>query len=518
MNKKNTPKKTLTPLLGIAAGILFLLFILARSVYPEFIWINLGLGLLFMGALIGLSVENQKALKSRSAAFGLNSFITVLLVVSIVGVINFLASRYPLKLDLTKNKVHTLSDQSVKLTKGLTKTVKAIYFSKLNQKEQIRPLLDNYKGLNPKFEIEFVDPDREPTRAKQVGIKKYGTLQLLIGTKENKIEEPTEEKITNALIKLLKEKNSTLCATTGHGEKSFMGTDAEGYETAKKSLADQSYDIRDLNLMQESKVPDSCDAIAILGPTKAFFEPEAKIIRDYFNNGGRGIIATDVNIKGGEFAPELLPVLADWHVKPDTALIVDPVSRMLGVDASVAILATFSKDNAITKDSSLRSCAFPLSRPLQIIPNAPTGMNVQSLAQTTPNSWGVTDLKELKSGKVQFVPTHDLKGPLNAAIAVEGKQKDSKATRNTRLVAFGTSNFATNSYARYMDNLDFFLNSVSWVVEDENLISIRTKEESSGKIELSEKAGSFIKLLTVFIIPFLIAAAGVSIGLARRKL
>jgi ABC-type uncharacterized transport system involved in gliding motility auxiliary subunit len=517
MITENTNKKSLTPLLGISSATLFLLFLLVRSVYPELVWLSLILGLLFLGTLIGLSIENHKALKGRSAAFGLNSFVTALLVISIVGVVNFLGSRYPLKLDLTKNKLHTLSDQSVKLTQSLKKPIKAIYFAKMNQKEQIRPLLDNYKSLNPKFEVEYVDPDREPTRAKQEGIKKYGTLQLVFGAKENKIDDANEEKITNALIKLLKEKNSTLCSTTGHGEKSFTSTEAEGYDTAKKALADQSYDVKELNLMQEGKVPEFCDAVAILGPTKAFFEPEAKILREYFKNGGRGIIAIDLNMKGGDFAPELLPILADWHIKPDHALIVDPVSRMLGVDASVAILASFSKDNPIAK-ASIRSCAFPLSLPLELIPGAPTGMNVQWLAQTTPNAWGVNNLKELQSGQVQFVPGQDLKGPLNAAITVEGKQKDSKATKNTRLVAFGTSNFATNSYARYMDNLDFFLNSVSWVVEDESLISIRTKEETSGKIELSDKAGSFIKLLTVFIIPFLIAAAGVSVWMSRRKL
>jgi ABC-type uncharacterized transport system involved in gliding motility auxiliary subunit len=517
MNKENNNSSSSSAPLSIAAVILFIGLLIVRMVYPELMWLNILVGVLFIGTLISLSIQNQRALRSRTAAFGLNSITTVFLVLGIVGVINFMTSRYPLKWDLTKNKVHTLSDQSVKLTKGLQKSVRAVYYSKFQQKEQIRPLLDNYKGLNPKFEVEYVDPDREPARAKQAGIKKYGTLQLLIGAKENKLEDPTEEKITNALIKLLKEKNATLCVTTGHGEKNFASNEAEGYDSAKKSLSDQSYDVKDLNLMQEGKVPDNCDAIAIMGPTKSFFGPEAKIIKDYFANGGRGIIATDINIKGGEYAPELLPILAEWNIKPNSALIVDPVSRMLGVDASVAILATFSKDNAITKDT-LRSCAFPLTRPMEILPNAPTGLKVQWLAQTTPNSWGVTNLKELQTGQVKRSAGQDLNGPLNAAIAVEGKQKDSKAAKNTRLVSFGTSNFATNSYARYMDNLDFFLNSVSWVLEDESLISIRSKEESSGKIELSDKAGSFIKLLTVFIVPFLIASAGVSIWMARRKL
>ena len=109
-------------------------------------------------------------------------------------------------------------------------------------------------------------------------------------------------------------------------------------------------------------------------------------------------------------------------------------------------------------------------------------------------------------------------GPLNAAIAIEGKVKDSKAARNTRMVVFGSSNFATNNFARYAGNLDFMMNAVSWVMEDESLISIRAKEEGPGKIELSQKSGTFIFLLTVIVIPLLIAAAGLGIWIVRRRL
>lgn len=513
INKSNQ----MVPFLWIFTGVLLLGLLFARIVYPELVWLSGVLGVLLIGTMGALIAQNQKALKSRTAAYGLNSAVTILLVIGIIGVLNFLANRYPYKIDLTKNKIHTLSDQSTKLIKGLQKSVKATYFAKAGQKDQIKPLLDNYKGLNPKFEVEYVDPDREPTRSKQLGIKKYGTLHLAVGPKESKVEDVNEEKITNALLKLLKDKTTTLCTVTGHGEKSFTSHEAEGYEAVRKALTEQAYEVKDLNILQEGKVPETCDGIAIIGPTKAFFEPEVKVIKAYLENGGRAIVAIDLNLKGTEYSPELLSILAGWNVKSSEALIVDPLSRMLGVDSSVAVLASFSRDHAITKDFQ-GNCFFPFSRPLDIIPGAPASFSVKWIGQTTPKSWAVSDLKQVAKGEVHLNPNADKQGPLTVALAVEGKQKDSKATKNTRMVVYGTSYFATNNFSRYGVNLDFFLNGVSWVMEDESLISIRAKEEGPGKVELTEKSGKFIFLLTVILIPLLIAVGGLVIWIFRKRM
>lgn len=504
------------PFLWIAAFVLLMALLFARVVYPEILWATIAAAVAFIATLGTLIAHHRQALTTRTAAYGFHSLVTVLLVLGIVGVVNFLGSRYPQKLDLTKNKVHTLSDQTSKLVKGLKKPVRAVYFAKINQ-QPARPLLENLKGLNPNFEVEYVDPDKEPARAKQVGIKKYGTLQLIASGRENKLEEVTEEKLTNALIKLLKEKALTLCSITGHGEKSFNSQEAEGYEAAKKALNEQSYEIREVNLAQEGKIPDGCDALAVLGPNKSFFEGELKQIREYLENGGRAAIALDMNLKGAEFAPEFTQLLQAWHIRAGNALIVDPISRLLGVDAAVPVIATFSKDHAITRDFQ-NQCFFPFARPLEIIPGAPAGMNVQWLGQTTPKSFAESDLKELATGKVSQDPAKDRAGPHNAAIAVEGKLKDSKAPRNTRLVVFATSHFATNNYSRFGGNFDFFLNSISWLMEDESLIAIRTKEEGPGKVELSQKAGSVIFLLTVIVIPLLTIVAGIAIWYRRRRL
>jgi ABC-type uncharacterized transport system involved in gliding motility auxiliary subunit len=503
--------------LVILAILLFLGGVFSYALFPDKSWLSAGLLIACLAALIGLGFRIRSTVSARIAMYGAYSLLMTGVVLGLVGVLNFLAQHYPYKVDLTRNKLNTLSDQTVKLVKGLQKPVKAVMYTKLAGREQFRPLLDNYKTLNPKFEVEYVDPDKEPSRAKQAGIKKYGTLQLLVGPRDAKVEEVNEEKVTNALIKLLKDKVQTLCAITGHGEKNFASQDAEGYAAAKSALTGQAYEFKDLNLLQDTKVPEVCDAIAIIGPTKSFFPQEIKALNEYLDQGGRAIIAVDVNLKGNELSPEIQTLLNRWYVKADQDLIVDPLSKMLGVDAAVPILATYSKDNPITKDFQT-NCYFPFARSLQVMSGAPAGLHVQWLAQTTPKSWGEVNLKELASGAVKYDAGQDKAGPLNAVIAVEGKQKDSKASRNTRMVVFGTSQFATNNYSRFGGNLDFFTNAASWLMEDESLISIRTKEEEPTHMDLSPSTFKVLGIITVFLIPALIAATGIAVWAIRRKL
>ena len=356
-------------ILWILLFVLLVALLFARVLFADSVAFTVGVAIPLVAVLGTLIKKNASALKGRSAAFGLNSFITVVLVLGIVGVVNFLGERYPQKLDLTKNKSHTLSDQTTKLVKGLSQTVKATMFVSTAQREKYRMLLDNYKALSPKFEWEFVDPVREPVRTRAANIHKDATLLLSAGVKTNAVEDPNEEKLTNGLIKLLKDKTQILCSMSGHGEKSVNSSDNEGYSAAKSAMSNQLYTVKEVSLLQEGKIPADCDAIAILGATKSYFKNEAELIRAYLANGGRAIIELDLNFKGPEFTPELLSVLEDWHVKADAGLILNKrYPADMGPTASV--IAIFDKDSPITKDFKYESI-FPAARPLEEIPGKP---------------------------------------------------------------------------------------------------------------------------------------------------
>jgi len=462
-------------------------------------------------------MKNQKELTKRKLSFGANSALITVVVIALVCVLNFLVSQYPQKLDLTKNKIHTFSDQTTKVMKGLKSDLTAQFFGDIASKEKYRPIFDNYKKLSSKFKFELVNPNKEPTRAKQAGIKKMDTLLLTYQGKSSKVEEINEEKITNAIIKMTSDKKSVVCTIVGHGEPSFNDAGAAGFQAVKKGLEDQSYEVKEIVLPQQTQIPADCTAIVMMGPNKALFPNEIKMLGDYLDNGGRLVIGVDAVITQLDQSKDLSGLLKNWGIDLKGGLIIDPVSRMLGVDASVPIIAQYNGEQAITKDFKQQSY-FPFTRPVDVVSPAPEGVKADWLAKTTPKAWDETNMASIAKGEVKFDPGADLQGPLSTAATASGKKKGSKATRETRIVVFGSSQFANNQYSRFGGNLDLFLNSVSWALEDEHMISIRTREAEAGKVELSQSQGTVIFWISVIFIPLIIAAGGILIWVRRKKL
>jgi ABC-type uncharacterized transport system involved in gliding motility auxiliary subunit len=397
--------------------------------------------------------------------------------------------------------------------------VKFVFWSKLEEREKIRPLLDNLRGLNTKVEVEYADTAKDIVRAKQAGIKADATLQIFVGERSQLVENPDEGKVTNTVIKLSKNTSPVVCAVTEHGERDFDSSQPEGYGLVKSTLEKQSYAVKKLNLISEGKIPTTCSVLAVIGPSKAYFEPEVKIIRDYLAAGGAAVFALDIDLKGptSDATPELTRLLSEWGIESDSAIVVDPVSQMLRLEATIPIIPTFSKDVSITREMQ-GNTVFPLTRPLRISEKAPTDAKILWLTQTTPNAWGERDLPGLVKGAAKFDPQKDIKGPMYTALAVDGKLAGSGAKKNTRIVAFGTSLVSANQWTRFGNNLDLFANAVSWTLEDESLISIRAKEEPGGTIQLSAVQGGLIRILTVLVIPGIMIFFGIVVWLRRKKL
>lgn len=517
-NPGNKPNGGLFAVLTLVFG---LGAIVVRTAYPEPAWAFYVVLAIFLACLGALVWSVRASVSRRTAMYGLHSAMTTVLVLAILGVVNFLAVKYPKKLDLTKSGINTLSDQTEKVFKHLEKPVKFVFWAKVDEREKLRPLMDNLRGLSSKVEIEYADPVKDIVRAKQAGIKAESTLQVFVGERSQLIEGPNEEKVTNAVIKLSKNTSPVVCTITEHGERDFDSNEPDGYGLVKSALEKQSYALKKVNLVAEGKIPADCSLIAIVGPTKAFFEPEMKLLRDYLNAGGAAVVALDLNLKGPNFdaSPELTKLLAEWGIDSDLAVVVDPVSQMLRLEATIPIVPTFSKDISITKDMAGHgNTVFPLTRPLRIATPAPNGVKATWLTQTTPNAWGEKDLPGLVKGVAKFEEGKDIRGPMYTAIAVEGKAPGSTAKKDTRIVAFGTSLVSANQWTRFGNNLDLFANSVSWVLEDESLISIRAKEEPGGMVQLSAIQGGLVRLFTVLVVPGIMIVLGIVVWLRRKKL
>ncbi len=129
-------------------------------------------------------------------------------------------------------------------------------------------------------------------------------------------------------------------------------------------------------------------------------------------------------------------------------------------------------------------------------PSAKTGPDqpvITPLVRTGTNSWLETD-----PNQVQFDQGKDTKGPITVAVsAVKQPPPDAQGNQppGGRLIVFGDSDFATNQFAQGLGNLDLFVNSVNWLTNDPNLISIRPKPADNRQMFLTMRA-QFIFVVT----------------------
>ena len=157
------------------------------------------------------------------------------------------------------------------------------------------------------------------------------------------------------------------------------------------------------------------------------------------------------------------------------------------------------------------------------------GHTAQRLVETSRSSWGETDLKGLASGQPAKPDDNDKKGPVSLGAAVsapatesvdqggsEGRRQSPTRKPETRIVAIGDSDFASNAALGVQGNRDLFLNTINWLAQQENLISIRPRDPEDRRITLTADQERRIFYLTVLIVPGLILLAGVQTWWRRR--
>jgi gliding motility-associatede transport system auxiliary component len=470
-------------------------------------WWLVGAGALLVLASLLARLDDVRGLFARrSARYGLNTAITVLIVLGIIGLVEAVSARHSGRFDLTENKRHSLSPQTIQMLRGLKADVNAVGFFRSDQPNRrgAEDLLKQYARYgNGKFTWKVVDPDREPGLARRYGIESYGTVVLETKAKSEKVADAAEDKLTNGLIKVTREGKRVVYVLQGHGEHELANTERPGFSEAKSAMEGANYEVKPLVLAREGKVPDDAAEVLLPGPKNDLFEPELDALDAYVAKGGKLLFM--VNPFQAEGLKRYLAKYG-FELAADIVIEPNPIGRLFGIGPEVPIVQQY-ESHAITRDLGGVTTLFPLTRSVAAAKTPPAGVTVQPLAQTSPQSWGETDRAELQSGQVKADP-QDPKGPLPVA-AVATKDK-------ARIVVYGTSNLAANQFLNIQGNRDFFLNTVSWLAEEEQQISIRPKETRQTPVFLSSQQAQAVFLLPVIVLPGVVIAGGL-VAFARRR-
>ncbi len=510
-------------LLGIVVVLAGLVVYSINSMITTLATILMAVGVLLLIAYVVLRFQEIKTgLSSRSAKFGSNATLMVVFLLGILIVINILAGRFTYRIDTTAAKIYSLSEQSRKVLKHLDKDVNVYGFFKSGDEARAKEMMAEYAHFSPRFKAEFIDPDKKPGMAKKYGIKSYGTIVIECEDKQEKIHDVTEEAITNALIKVTREGVKKVYFTTGHGEKDYDKSDQSGLSKAKEAIAELNYDIEKIFLVQE---PDSihadCALLIMAGPQTDLLQPERDKIDAYLKRGGKLLLMLDP-----ESPRSYADFLKDWGVEVGNDLIVElsPVGQLFGAGPIMPIVSTYA-NHAISEGFNGMMTMFPQARSVSKADEPPAGVTVTEIARTSANSWGETTPLGA-DGRVGFDPDKDNKGPLSIFTVAEKDAENPQKSEDkydlgtgdvkTRVAVFGDSDFATNAYFNFQANGNLFLNSVNWLAEEEDLVSIRPRDPEDRRLSLTARQSKMMLWFGVILLPLFIFALGIYVY-KRRK-
>jgi ABC-type uncharacterized transport system involved in gliding motility auxiliary subunit len=353
---------------------------------------------------------------------------------------------------------------------------------------------------------EFIDPDKKPAVSKQYGITEYDTVVIESGGQSALVKNLSEQELTSAIIRLSRSVKKQFYFIEGHGEHPIDNADRGGYSQVKESLEKQGFDVKQLILLSEKKVPEDTAVLVIGGPESRYADAEQTMIHDYLTQGGKLFVLLDPLSKS-----DLETVLAKWGILLEKDIIIDPAS---GLGPATPIVAPNGYLSHEITDKFNMATFYSLARSVAFDGAYADRFRFDSFLQTSPNSWAT---QKIDRNEIVIDPDRDTKGPIVMGGVFSYKVAPGVDSQ-TQIVVIGDSDFATNGLAPSAGNSDFFQNIVSWLAKERDLISIRSKENPIPTLLLSRQQQQMIFYFSVLILPIGTLIFGLVISRKRRWL
>jgi ABC-type uncharacterized transport system involved in gliding motility auxiliary subunit len=518
-------------LLGLL-GLLFLVFGFVGTILvgagDPYVLLNLVAGAGLVLASLAFGLEGLRGIVGqRSTRYGAGAIVYSLLFVALIAGGNYVSSRRHHRWDVTEAGVYTLSPQSKKVVEALKEDLAVTAFVEGGINPQLETLLESYQYAAPAHvKFRLVDPDKEPGLVDQMKITTAPSVNLQYGKESFVVTQPTEETVTNGVIRVTRSVKKTVYFTEGDGEANIQEQqDPKGYSAAKLGLDQENYDVKTLLLPSAEQIPDDASVVIIAGPERPLTDHAIEILDGYLKRGGHLFMM--VGPRQGD--ARLVKLLADWGVKLGDDIVVDREVRLLeGPRLGVIPLSKTYGTHPITQNFHDYT-VYPQTRTAEPDAEGKKGLQATALVKTSPSSWAETKVEDLFTQQTASLDPEDRKGPVSVAVAVVAKLREmgitppagdagKPAADEARLVVIGTPMFADNQQlVQSRLNGDLFLNAVGWLVGQEELVSIRSRSVRASRADLTQGMQVRVFYLSVLILPELLIAFGIAVWWRRRS-
>ncbi|MGC8915658.1 MAG: GldG family protein [Thermoanaerobaculum sp.] len=477
-------------------------------------------------------------MRKEKVVFASAVAVASLLVLALVFMVNWLSYRHYWRWDWTKAKVYSLSEKTLNVLKGVKEPVRVVVFMTGTTPlfEQVKELVSRYQAACPKLAVEFIDPDRDPLRTRQLaqefGVSMANTVVFAQGDRKKYVTSDQmaeydytgvqfgqaprirafkgEEQFTSAILQVTNPKVPKAYFTTGHGEHDLDGFDEGGLSQLKELLKRDNWETAKLAPFAPS-IPEDCDLLIVAGPTAPFAPAEKQAIEAFLDKGGRLLALLDPVLPGRQQPSGLEELLAKKGIKLGNDLVVDPERRLPFFDLSAVFVNEFRAHPAV---DPLRGMAVLLPVARSVTATTAEGVKTTVLFTTSASGFGETDLAGLLARRTVEKNPEDTQGPVSLAVAAEPEKAEGPAWR---LAVVGDSDFATNGQIANAGNANLVANLVNWLGQKEQSLGIAPRQPEQVNLVLSASQLRAIMLVSLVGLPALGIVFGVVVWWRRRR-
>lgn len=527
---------TVAAIVGAIAIVVGAILLLAIDELSNFSLSVLIVGLVLVFVALVLSPRGVAMfLVGRQARFGTNVLIMTIAFFAIAILVNFLFFRNAARFDVTITRFFTLAPQTAQILEDLDTPIRANAFFvegdiRYDQDQvEAEDILNEFSRQTDKFDYRFEDPQLNRTLALRYGVTRFPAIVIenLDSGAIQPIYPASEQQIVTGMLIVTGVERKKVYVLTGHSERAITRNlntgviEPEGLDLAIEGLLRDNYAVQALNLLQLRDVPDDAAVVLVAGPTQELNPDEIVALDKYLSSGGRMILLLDPD-SPRSFAS----IVGEWGLNVGMKPIADAGSSVAGKPLTPLIQSAngqFYKSDAsgipIADDVNVSFFPGVTGVGLLIEPEEmPPQISFLPLARTTNASW-----QESNPDNPRPDPGVDVPGPFIIAGVVEACAKLAEAPTQcystselTKIVVFGDSDFAKNQFFTSQDNADLLLNSVNYLTDDYELISIRPKVFPVRQMTLTSNERSLIQWSSWLLPPVLMLLMGAAIWWRRR--
>ncbi len=449
----------------------------------------------------------NKPILKQSARYWMISYFAVLLALGIAVSLEIISFNHNVRVDLTPGKIYSLSDQTIKVLKGLDKDILFTVFYQAGERKKHDEFFRLMSSFTHHIRYRLFDLDRNPNQAKLFGIAAYGQTIAECEGRETVLSSPTEKVVTSAILRLIKFNRREIYFTDGHGEPNLK----RDYALLSDTLRGEGWQVEAFNLASGKDIPGRAYVLVVAGPKSDFLDGELEAIERYIQGGGKVIFMMEPLTH----LPRVKKFLGKYQIILDNDVVIDKENKLFGSESLAPLI--FSEPHPIT--NSLRSPAlFSTTRSVEIENGSGKGSFASYLAKSSPYSWIKKATAEvMKKGNIDFQKGIDRKGPISVAVIVKASGiEGGKTGPEGEIVCFGDSDFVNDKYIGVLANKDLFLNTVEWLFGKKELISIRLKSYEYPFHHMTVRQGKWAFWLPVVIVPGIFLIMGVSVLVYRK--